>query len=137
MLYMLYFARSPVRRNWPIAGCLRCLDWFVIAERLSKASVRTIFQRRRFGLDISFHQIHPRHDRRLGGIGRVVPIGLPPVCHWMESIFFCRGKWNRKLELSQKVMNTPCATWERGLIFYLDLEPTLVKHRHCTSSYHS
>jgi len=23
---------------------------------------------------ISFHQIHPRHDRRLGGIGRVVPI---------------------------------------------------------------
>jgi len=45
----------------------------------------------------------------------------------MESIF-CRGRWNRNLELSQKVMNTPCATWEKGLIFYLDLEPTLVKH---------
>ena len=29
----------------------------------------------RFGLDISFHQIHPRHDRWLGGISRVVPIG--------------------------------------------------------------
>ena len=24
---------------------------------------------------------------------------------------FCRGRWNRKLELSQKVMSTPCATW--------------------------
>jgi len=24
-------------------------------------------------------------------------------------------------------MNTPCATWEKGLIFDIDLEPTLVK----------
>jgi len=42
-------------------------------------SVRTIFQRMRFGLDISFHQIHPRHDRRLGGIRRVVLIDLIAV----------------------------------------------------------
>ena len=60
-----------------------------------------------------------------------------PVCHWMESIFFCRVWWNRNLELSQKVMNTQCATWERGFIFDLDLEQTLVKHRHCTSCDHS
>jgi len=33
-------------------------------------------QRRRFGLDISFHLIHQRHDRRLGGIGRVASIEL-------------------------------------------------------------
>jgi len=55
----------------------------------------------------------------------------PPVCHWMES-YFCRGRWNRKQELSQLVMNTPCATWKRGLIVYLDLEPNLVKHKHIT-----
>jgi len=61
---------------------------------------------------------------------------LPPyVTGWNQ--FFCRGRWNRKLELSQKVMNTPCATWENGLIFYLDIEQTLVKHRHCTLSWAS
>jgi len=57
-------------------------------------------------------------------------------CMSLDGInFFCRGRLNRNLELTQKVMNTPCATWERGLIF--DLEPTLVKHRHCTSCDHS
>ena len=35
------------------------------------------------------------------------------------------------------VMNTPCATWTRGLIFDLDLEPTLVKHKHITLTHHS
>ena len=30
-------------------------------------------------------------------------------------------------------MNTLCATSEGGLIFYLDFEPTLVKHRHSTA----
>jgi len=59
----------------------------------------------------------------------------PYVTGWNQ--FFCRGRWNHKLELSQKVMNTPCATWESWLIFNLDLEPTLVKHRHCTLSHHS
>jgi len=51
--------------------------------------------------------------------------------------FYCRGRWTHKLELSQKLMNTPCATSEWGLIFYLDLEPTFFKHRNCTSSNHS
>ena len=73
--YTLHDRRlGGIGRVVPIARCSRCSDWFVIAERLLQLSVRTIFQRRRFGLVISFHQIHPRHDRRLGGIGRVVPI---------------------------------------------------------------
>ena len=39
-------------------------------------------------LDISFHLIHPRHDRRLGGIGRVVPIaasGEKRIVHLKKS----------------------------------------------------
>ena len=70
--YTLHDRRwGGIGRVVPNARCSRCSDWFVIAERLSYVSVRTIFQRRRFGLDICFHLIHPRHDRRLGGIGRV------------------------------------------------------------------
>jgi len=42
---------------------------------------------------------------------------LPPSTSGIN--FFCRGRWNRKLELSQKVMNTPYATWERELIFLM------------------
>jgi len=71
--YTLHDRRlGRINRVVPIAHCSRCSDWSVIAERLSKVFVRTIFQRRRFGLDISLHQIHLRHDRRLGRIGRVV-----------------------------------------------------------------
>ena len=78
--------------------------------------------------------LHMKSTKTSLVLSEMKAIMSPPVCHWMESNFFCRGRWNCKLELSQKVMNTPCATWERGLIFYLDLEPTLVKHRHCTFS---
>ena len=41
---------------------------------------------------------------------------LPPICHWMETIFFYR-KTGHKLMLSQEVMNTSsAATWYKGLI---------------------
>jgi len=79
MLYMHDRRLGGIGRVVSIARCSRCSDWFVIAERLSYVSVRTLFQRRRFGLDIAFHQIHPRHDRWLGGIGRVVPIDENPL----------------------------------------------------------
>ena len=39
-----------------------------------------------------------------------------PICHWMETIgFIFTGRWDHKLELSQKVMNTlSTAAGERG-----------------------
>ena len=40
-----------------------------------------------------------------------------PSCHWMETIVFFTGRWDHKLELSQKVLNSPsAATLERELI---------------------
>ena len=75
MLYMLYFARLPVRRNWPSSSDCALFKMLRLVRNRQTAFVRTIFQRRRFGLDITFHLIHPRHDHRLGGIGRVVQIG--------------------------------------------------------------
>jgi len=86
-----YLAQSPVRRNWPSSSdcalkTTPCLFSVVRNCRTAFVGFRknlSIFQRRRFRLDISFHLIHPRHDRRLGGIGRVVPIG-ENLCHHTE-----------------------------------------------------
>ena len=102
-------------------------------------------------LDVLFHQEKVCAMRRslYFGVWKTRLLNKLDTCFWkrkqpslprmsMDSInFFCRGRWNRKLELSQKVMNNPCATWERGLLFDLDLEPTLVNYRHCASSHHS
>ena len=62
MLYMLYFARSPVRRNWPSSSDCALFKMFRLDCNHRTAFVgfrKNIFQRRRFRLDISFHLIHP------------------------------------------------------------------------------
>jgi len=63
----------PNRRS--ILGCIRWKDmsnpkrlrWYIVLTE-------TYESRSAITKDISFHLINPRHDRRLGGIGRVVPI---------------------------------------------------------------